>query len=456
MSRTEVDSLGKVEIPEDKYWGAQTQRSLENFAIGDDRFPEVFIKNYAILKKAAALANKKIGKLEAKQSELIAKACDEIIEGKLASHFPLKVWQTGSGTQTNMNLNEVISNRASELGGASIGDKLVHPNDHVNMGQSSNDTFPTVMQMSATEALKSAIPAIDALTESLDKKAEEFKGIVKIGRTHLMDAVPMTVGQEFSAWAKQLKDAKRTIEQAAASVRELPIGGTAIGTGLNASDEFTTEIILRLNELTGEEFSSCENKFVKIAAHDDLAALSSSLKIYALAFTKVANDVRLLGSGPRCGLAELLLPENEPGSSIMPGKVNPTQCEAVTMVCAQVVGNDAAISFGAASGQFQLNAYKPLIIHNLLHSIRLLTDASSSFEKNCVSGLQVNKKTVQSYLEGSLMLVTALAPKLGYETCSKIAQAAYRNGTTIKEEAVSKGLVTEKEFDEIVDAKKMI
>ena len=456
MPRIENDSLGEVHIPDGKYWGAQTERSRRNFAIGEDTFPEVFIKNYAILKKAASIANKKSARLDTAKADLIAKACDEIIAGKLDEHFPLSVWQTGSGTQTNMNLNEVISNRASELGGGEIGDHHVHPNDHVNMSQSSNDTFPTAMQMSALDLLDEFFSNAQSLESALENKAKEFGAIIKIGRTHLMDAVPMTLGQEFSAWAAQLNKAIVHVRAVSKKLLELPIGGTAVGTGLNASEAFTIEVVKALRELCHKDFVSCENKFSKIAAHDDLAALSSALKIYAIAFMKIANDIRLLGSGPRCGLAELLLPENEPGSSIMPGKVNPTQCEAATMVCAQVIGNDTALSFGAGHGQLQLNTYKPLIIHNLLSSIRLLSDASKSFAQHCVEGIQPNKEKIASYIERSLMIVTALAPHLGYEKCAKLAQAAYRKGTTIRQEAINEGALTQEKYDQIVDLRKML
>lgn len=456
MPRFESDSLGKVEIPEKAYWGAQTQRSLQNFAIGDAVFPRVFIKNYALLKKACALANEKTGALDSDKASWIAQACDEIIDGALEGNFPLKVWQTGSGTQTNMNLNEVIANRASELGGGKKGSALVHPNDHVNRSQSSNDTFPTVMQMSAVEAFEETRESMESLIAALEVKERDFKDLVKIGRTHLMDAVPMTVGQEFSAWAGQLKSAWAHAEVTAELVYELPIGGTAIGTGLNATEEFVEEVVANIRSLTAKDFFSAENKFVKIAAHDDLAALHAALKGAAMVLMKVANDIRLLGSGPRAGLFELSLPANEPGSSIMPGKVNPTQCEAMTMVCAQVIGNDTAIAFGASHGQFQLNAYKPLIIHNLLTSLRLLTDACASFDKNCVQGIQVNEERLAFYLGRSLMIVTALTPVIGYEKSSKVAQAAFAKGTTIREEVLEAGLLEAEEFDRLIDLGKMV
>lgn len=466
MSRYETDSLGKVKIPKHALWGAQTQRSLKNFEIGADVFPFIFIKNYAILKKAAAHANFRVGKLDESKAALIQKVCDEIIEGKHRDQFPLKVWQTGSGTQTNMNLNEVIANRASLLDGKGIDigieNRVLHPNDDVNMSQSSNDTFPTVMQMSAVEAFESAISKMMSLADGLEHKAQEFHEKVKIGRTHLMDAVPMRVGQEFGAWASQLKHGIAHVQESARELYRLPIGGTAIGTGLNASDEFTKEVLSSINSLTGRcgksgsEFLSCENKFSKIAAHDDLAVFSAAFKSFAISLMKVANDIRLLGSGPRCGLGELILPANEPGSSIMPGKVNPTQCEAITMVCAQVIGNDVAISFGASHGQFQLNAYKPLIIHNLLHSIELIGSSCHSFEKHCVEGIALNEARLKELMESSLMIVTALTPVLGYEKCSKIAQKAYQNGTNIREEVLAEDLMSAARFDSLVNPEKML
>lgn len=451
MARIESDSLGKVEVPEDKLWGAQTQRSLENFKIGQDTFPFVLIKNFAILKKSAAIVNGKKGEISKDKADLISSACDEIISGKLGDNFPLKVWQTGSGTQTNMNLNEVIANKAALLANKEIGKNFIHPNDEVNRGQSSNDTFPTAMQMACVEAAEEFVSFANDLIKTLGKKEKAFRGQVKIGRTHLMDAVPMTVGQEFSAWKAQLEQAVSRIELAIDDVKTLPIGGTAIGTGLNASKDFDENIVKQINKITGNNFRTIENKFSKIAAHDDIASLSSALKNYSLALMKLANDIRWLGSGPRCGLAELLLPANEPGSSIMPGKVNPTQCEAVTMVCAQVVGNDTAVTIGAGHGQLQLNAFKPLMVHNTLSSIELLKDAGESFRVNCLEGIEINKAKLEEYLERSLMLVTALTPILGYEKCSKIAQAAYKNGTTIREEVLSEKLMSEDEFNKATD-----
>ena len=456
MYRIEKDSMGEVKISQDKYWGAQTQRSLENFPISNETFPNEFIHNYAHLKKACAKANESLGKLDEKKSQAICEACDEIIDGRFDEHFPLKVWQTGSGTQTNMNVNEVIANRATELLGGGLGDKLVHPNDDVNMGQSSNDTFPTAMQISAALSCRSnLIPSLKSFESSLTRKAEEFKNEYKIGRTHLMDAVPMTVGQEFGTWASQVKQARESLEHIIAWCEELPIGGTAIGTGLNTSRSFSSLVVEELNESLGADFTASSNKFSKIASHDDLLGLSGSLKICASTLMKIANDIRLLGSGPRCGLSELLLPENEPGSSIMPGKVNPTQCEAMSMACAQVVGNDCAISFGAMHGHLQLNAYKPLILHNILKSIRLLNDSVSSFEKRCLKGIKLNQNKLKQYKENSLMIVTALAPKIGYEKASKIAHNAYENETSIWEEVEKEGLMELKDFQAIIDFDKM-
>ncbi|MBC75623.1 MAG: fumarate hydratase, class II [Halobacteriovoraceae bacterium] len=456
MHRIEKDSMGELKISQEKYWGAQTQRSLENFPISNETFPSEFIHNYAHLKKACAKANESLGRLDSKKSQAIGDACDEIIDGKFDEHFPLKVWQTGSGTQTNMNVNEVVANRATELLGGKLGQKLVHPNDDVNMGQSSNDTFPTVMQISA--ALKcrlSLIPSLKSFERSLSLKAEEFSKEHKIGRTHLMDAVPMTVGQEFSAWASQVDQAREGLEKLVPWCEELPIGGTAIGTGLNTSKSFSELVVEELNEYLGADFRSCPNKFSKIASHDDLLGLSGALKVCASTLMKIANDIRLLGSGPRCGLAELLLPENEPGSSIMPGKVNPTQCEAMTMACAQVIGNDVAVSFGGMHGQLQLNAYKPLIIHNVLKSADLLNDAVSSFERRCLKGIRLNKLRLQQYRENSLMVVTAIAPKIGYEKASKIAHNAYENETSIWDEVKKEGLMSLEEYEAIVNFEKM-
>lgn len=456
MTRTEHDSLGKVEVPEDKLWGAQTQRSLENFKIGEEVFPPIFIKNYAILKKAAAFANKEVGGLSAELADRIALACDSIIKGELPDEFPLKIWQTGSGTQTNMNLNEVIANKCAQLANEDFNKKSVHPNDHVNKSQSSNDSFPVAMAMSSVEATGQFMMEAKKLIDSFYAKAREFDGEIKIGRTHLMDAVPMSCGQEFDAWGAQLEQALNRVEAAKKEVLSLPLGGTAIGTGLNASEEFSKSAVAKINELTGESFELVKNKFSKIAAHDDIANLSAAFRNFAQAFHKIANDIRLLGSGPRCGLSELLLPENEPGSSIMPGKVNPTQCEAATMVCAQVMGNDAAVSFGAANGQLQLNTYKPLIARNTLDSARLLKDMCLSFRIHCLDGIKINSEKLKIYNENSLMLVTALTPKLGYEKCSKIAQKAYQNGTTIREEVLREGLMSEEDFEKAVDLKILI
>lgn len=457
MSRIETDSLGEVSISENAYWGAQTERSLKNFAIGEDKFPKVFIKNYALLKKIAAQANLVAKDLSDKKAKLIMQACDEILKGEYDDQFPLSIWQTGSGTQTNMNLNEVIANLASELAGKELGSKYIHPNDDVNKGQSSNDSFPTAMQMSIVELLESDfLPAAKALILALKNKAEEFKSILKIGRTHLMDAVPMTCTQEFEAWACLLEEALININHSQKWLLELPIAGTAIGTGINCSKNFGKDFIEILNGCTGLAFTQAENKFSKISAHDNVAAISANLKIFAGSLNKVANDIRWLGSGPRCGLSELLLPENEPGSSIMPGKVNPTQCEAVSMLCGQVYGNDAAVSFGAANGQLQLNTYKPMMLYNVIHSIRLLSDGMMSFNNHCIMGLKLNKNKIDHYLERSLMVVTALVPKIGYEKASKVAQQAYKSNSTVKEEVLKQGLMSSDEFESLSNFERLV
>jgi fumarate hydratase class II len=456
--RTETDSMGEIKVPVDKYYGAQTARSLMNFKIGGDRFPRELIRALGILKKAAALTNKELGILPADKAELIVKAADEVIDGKLDEHFPLVVWQTGSGTQTNMNANEVISNRAIELAGGEMGSKKpIHPNDDVNKAQSSNDTFPTAMHIAAVEEIhRRLIPMVTKLRDALAKKSEEFKDIIKIGRTHLMDATPLTLGQEFSGYVQQLTNGLERINAALPHLYELALGGTAVGTGLNTHPEFAVKAAANIADLTGKPFKSARNKFEALAAHDALVEFHGVLKTLAASLMKIANDVRWLGSGPRCGIGELFLPENEPGSSIMPGKVNPTQSEALTMVCVQVFGNDAAVNFGGASGNFELNVFKPVIIFNLLNSMRLISDACESFTDNCVVGIQANEKNIKKNLENSLMLVTALNPHIGYDNAAKVAKKAHKEHTTLKEAAVALGLLTGEKFDEVVKPENMI
>jgi fumarate hydratase class II len=457
-TRTEADSMGKIEVPAHRYWGAQTQRSLQHFRIGGDRFPREVIRAFGVLKKACALVNRELGLLPEDKAGAIIQAADEVIEGKLDDHFPLAVWQTGSGTQTNMNANEVIANRAIELLGGVLGAKRpVHPNDDVNKCQSSNDTFPSAMHIAAVERIRGRLfPAVGRLRETLDRKAREFADIVKIGRTHLQDAVPLTLGQEISGWVSQLDHALRHIEAIIPHVSELAIGGTAVGTGLNAHPEFAARVAKRIAELTGQPFVSAENKFEALAAHDALVAAHGALKTLAAALMKIANDVRWLASGPRCGIGEIRIPENEPGSSIMPGKVNPTQCEALTMVCAQVFGNDVAVNVGGASGNFELNVFKPLIIHNVLHSVRLLADACESFEEHCARGIEPDRGRIRQHLERSLMLVTALTPVLGYDRAAEIAKKAHREGLTLREAAVALGYLTADEFDRRVRPERMV
>jgi len=457
-TRVETDTMGPIEVPADRYWGAQTQRSLQHFRIGGDRFPREMIRAVGILKKACALVNRDLGLLPEEKARAIVRAADEVIEGKLDDHFPLVVWQTGSGTQTNMNANEVIANRAIELLGGQLGSKKpVHPNDHVNKSQSSNDTFPTAMHIAAVEQLRGRLlPAVRRLRDTLDEKARAFADIVKIGRTHLQDAVPLTLGQEISGWVSQLDHALRHLEAAMPHLSELAIGGTAVGTGLNAHPEFAERAAKKIAELTGHPFASAENKFEALAAHDALVAAHGGLKTLAASLMKIANDVRWLASGPRCGIGEITIPENEPGSSIMPGKVNPTQSEALTMVCAQVLGNDVAVNVGGASGNFELNVFKPLIIHNVLHSVRLLADACESFEEHCARGIEPDRERIRQHLEQSLMLVTALAPRLGYDRAAEIAKKAHREGLTLKEAAVALGYLTAEEFDREVRPERMV
>ena len=456
--RSESDSFGSLEVPADRYWGAQTQRSLQNFKIGADRMPPPLIRAYGIVKKAAAIINAELGKLEPELCDAIARAADEVIDGKLADHFPLVVWQTGSGTQTNMNTNEVIANRAIELLGGTLGSKTpVHPNDHVNLGQSSNDSFPTAMHIAAAEEINHRlIPGLARLHAALDAKAGAFAEIIKIGRTHMQDATPLTLGQEFSGYAKQVANGVDRVRGALPRLYELAQGGTAVGTGLNSTAGFPERFAKEVAEITGLPFVTAENKFEALAAHDAIVEMSGVLNTVATSLMKIANDIRFLGSGPRCGLGELRLPENEPGSSIMPGKVNPTQCEAMTMVCVQVMGNHVAITVAGASGHFELNAFKPVMIYNLLHSIRLVGDAAVSFTDNCVAGLEANVERITSLLHESLMLFTALNPHIGYDNAAKVAKKAHAEGTTLKAAAVALGLLTEEQFDEWVRPENMI
>lgn len=456
--RIETDSFGEIKVPSDKYWGAQTERSFENFKIGTEKMPGELIKAFAILKKAAALVNRDLNILHAEKAELIARAADEIIAGKLDDHFPLVVWQTGSGTQSNMNVNEVISNRAIELSGGVMGSKKpIHPNDDVNKSQSSNDTFPTAMHIAAVEAVyKQLIPAVTKLRDDLAKKSNEFKDIIKIGRTHLMDAVPLTLGQEFSGYVQQLSNDLKRIEGCLPRLHELALGGTAVGTGINTHPHFAEKSAEKIAELTGRKFITAPNKFEALASHDALVELSGALKTLAVSLFKIANDIRWLGSGPRSGIGELRLPENEPGSSIMPGKVNPTQCEAMTMVCVQVMGNDTAVTFAGASGNFELNVYKPVIIYNILQSIRLLSDACHSFTDHCVVGIEADTDNIKAHLERSLMLVTALNPHIGYDKAAKVAKKAYTEKTTLKEAIVALGFMSAADFDRLVKPADMI
>ena len=456
-SRIETDSMGTIEVPGDRYWGAQTQRSLHHFSIGREHFPRPMIRALGILKKAAALTNGDLGMLPRELVDLIVAAADEVIVGTLDGHFPLFVWQTGSGTQTNMNANEVIANRAIEMAGGVMGSKKpVHPNDHVNRGQSSNDTFPTAMHIAAAEeTVHFLLPKVDALCRTLDAKTEAFGDVVKVGRTHLQDATPVTLGQEISGWVAQIRMARAAVEAALPGVYELALGGTAVGTGLNTHPEYAERSAARIAELTGLPFVSAPNKFAALAGHEALVSLHGALRTLAAALMKVANDVRWLASGPRSGLGEITIPENEPGSSIMPGKVNPTQSEAMTMVCAQVMGNDVAVGIGGASGNFELNVFKPLIIHNVLESLRLLGDASANFDRFCAVGIEPNARRIQANLEQSLMLVTALNPHIGYDNAAKIAKKAHADGTTLREAAVALGLVSAGDFDAWVDPAKM-
>ncbi len=450
--RVETDSLGAVEVPADKYYGAQTARALRHFPIGEERMPLAVVRALTLIKRAAAETNRDLGLLSEEKACWIVQAADEVLAGRWDDHFPLSVWQTGSGTQTNMNVNEVLANRANELAGAPLGGKApVHPNDDVNKGQSSNDVFPAAMHIAAVRALEEdLLPALRGLRETLEAKAEAFSGVVKIGRTHLMDATPLTLGQEFSGYVAQTAQAIERLEVLRPPLYELPLGGTAVGTGLNAHPGFGVRAVARIAEATGRPFTPARNRFAALAAHDALVGLSGGLKALAAALMKIANDLRWLGSGPRCGLGELRLPANEPGSSIMPGKVNPTQCEAMTMVCVQVMGNDAAVAFAGASGNFELNVFKPVIIRNVLHSLRLLADACGSFRERCVAGVVPNEERIKELLDRSLMLVTALSPHIGYDRAALVAEKAHAEGLTLKEAAAALGIVTPERFDELV------
>ena len=457
-TRTETDSFGPLEVPSDRYWGAQTQRSLMNFPIGWEKQPVAIVRALGVIKQACAEANKAAGALDAEKADAMIAAAAEVVAGKLDDHFPLVVWQTGSGTQSNMNANEVISNRAIEMLGGVIGSKEpVHPNDHCNMGQSSNDTFPTAMHVAtAMTARDVLLPGLKKLHDTLVAKVKEFDGIIKIGRTHTMDATPLTLAQEFSGYAHQVAKSIERVEASLGDIYELAQGGTAVGTGLNTRPGWGEEVAANMARITDLPFVTAPNKFEALAAHDAMVAMSGALKATAASLFKIANDIRLLGSGPRCGLYELLLPENEPGSSIMPGKVNPTQCEAMTQVAAHVIGNDAAVGFAGSQGHFELNVYKPMIAYNVLQSMQLLGDAASAFTDNCVAGIRANESRIDQLMRESLMLVTALAPTIGYDNATTVAKTAHKNGTTLKEEAVRLGFVDEATFEQVVRPEKMI
>jgi fumarate hydratase, class II len=457
-TRSETDSMGEVEVPADRYWGAQTERSRRNFDIGGERFPRSFLRAYGLVKQAAAEVNADLGELDLEVAALITRAADELIRGDLDEHFPLVIWQTGSGTQTNMNVNEVLANRAIELAGGVLGSKSpVHPNDHVNRGQSTNDSFPTAMHVAAALGVhEDLLPALEALALVLERKAQDFDDVIKIGRTHLMDATPLTVGQEIGGWAAQLRACQEGIVAALPQVYRLAAGGTAVGTGLNAHPGFGAAMAARLAEKTELPFTSAPNKFAALAAHDGMVALSGALNTTAVAFTKIANDVRWLASGPRCGIGELKIPENEPGSSIMPGKVNPTQSEAATMLCCQVMGNHVAVSMAGSQGHFQLNVYKPVLVYNVLQSVRLLADGLGSFEEHCARGIEPDRARIEGLLQRSLMLVTALNPHIGYDSAAKIAKKALVEGTTLREAGLALGLLDEEQFDAWVRPEQMI
>ena len=458
QTRTESDSMGKIEVPTDRYWGAQTQRSLQNFKIGGERFPREMIWALGIVKQSVAEINCELGTLDADLADIIIKAAQEVIDGDLDDHFPLVVWQTGSGTQTNMNVNEVISNRAIEMLGGVLGSKEpIHPNDHVNKSQSTNDAFPTAIHVAVVDRIHNhLIPSVTALRDALSAKAEAFKDIVKTGRTHLQDATPLTLGQAFSGYVTQLNNSLRAINHTLPHLYELPIGGTAVGTGLNAHPEYATKAADAISKRTGLSFVTAPNKFEALGARDALVEASGAIKTLACALNKIANDLRWLGSGPRCGIGELLLPENEPGSSIMPGKVNPTQCEAMTMVCAQVIGSDTTVAIAGASGNFELNVFMPVIAFNALQSIRLLADACDSFNENCVVGIEPNREKIQEYLNDSLMLVTALNPYIGYDNAALVAKTAHQEGKTLRQTVVELNLLSEEEFDRVVVPSQMI
>ena len=457
-SRKEKDSMGQIEVPDDRYYGAQTQRSLQNFKIGGEKFQRELIRAYAILKKAAAVSNESAGKLDSNISQAIIQAADEVIEGKLDEHFPLVVWQTGSGTQSNMNFNEVIANRAIEILGGQLGSKdPVHPNDHVNMSQSTNDTFPTAINIAAAEMVfNQLIPSLKKLLKSLAQKSKDFDSIVKLGRTHLQDATPLSLGQEFSGYTSAINHNIERLEASLDQCYELAMGGTAVGTGINSYEGFAESVAENIASITGLPFKSASNKFEAVATQDSIVELSGSLKTLAASLFKIANDIRWLASGPRSGIGEIIIPSNEPGSSIMPGKVNPTQCEAMTMVCTQVLGNDLTISIAGASGNFELNVFRPVIAYNIIQSIRLLNDSCDSFRKNCIDGITPNKDRIKSNLYDSLMLVTALNPHIGYDKAAEVAKKAHKDNTSLKEAVIELGYLSEEDFDKLVDPNKMI
>ncbi|MCY8533001.1 class II fumarate hydratase [Bacillus vallismortis] len=455
--RIERDTMGEVKVPADKFWGAQTQRSKENFKIGSEKMPMRVVKAFAILKRSTALANQRLGNLDAEKAEAIAAVCDDVLKGKYDDNFPLVVWQTGSGTQSNMNMNEVVANRATALLKEKNSDQTIHPNDDVNRGQSSNDTFPTAMHVAAVLAVyEQLVPALDQLRHTLDEKAKAYNDIVKIGRTHLQDATPLTLGQEISGWVYMLDRSKEMILEATEKMRALAIGGTAVGTGINAHPEFGELVSEEISKLTGQAFTSSPNKFHALTSHDEITYAHGALKALAADLMKIANDVRWLASGPRCGIGEIAIPENEPGSSIMPGKVNPTQSEALTMIAAQIMGNDATIGFAASQGNFELNVFKPVIIYNFLQSVQLLSDGMTSFHDKCAVGIEPDKETIQENLSNSLMLVTALNPHIGYENAAKIAKLAHKEGLTLKEAALKLELLTEEQFNEMVKPEDMV